>query len=235
MIDDPDIRGNLLFPNPEMQELAAENEMIARQASEAEWKAFNEGTMQRMNALGRQIGKAADMLESRSIPEDMRNDGLMLLAGVMQEAKRKVEAGEIAVPAGENLYDYALSTDETLQSQVQQVLDLQKTVQEIQEQNAVEAALAREKQLEAAQARFQAGNATETDVALLAGREEAQSMDVNRGVETDALRMNYHMQLAGTISTYYADSGDYWKGESAAAAEAAGLRRRAATRPNSPR
>lgn len=168
--------------------------------------------------LGTTLGSVAEALGTGAMPEDVIGAGYQLMYDLMNGVSREIRSGRIAVPAGENKYDYVIANTPRLQKQAEQLAGLQKEVEGIMATRAIEAAHDYDKKVEDAETRYLKGIATQEDLMMLHSRANPNS-DIN----DDETRMQFLAQLSGR-SMWYQDDGAFWKGDSAAAQ--AGMRLR---------
>lgn len=169
--------------------------------------------------LGTVLGGAVESLETGALPQDITGAGYQLMADVMNSVSREIRSGRIAVPAGENKYDYVISHVPQIREKADQLANLQRDVNNIMATRAIEAAHDYDKKVEDAELRFMRGHATQEDVMLLSSRANADGIDIN----DDKTRMQFRAQLSGR-SMWYDDDGAFWKSGSAAAEEGLRLR-----------
>ena len=168
--------------------------------------------------LGTTLGSVAEALGTGAMPEDVIGAGYQLMADLMNGVSREIRSGRIAVPAGENKYDYVIANTPRLQKQAEQLAGLQKEVEGIMATRAIEAAHDYDKKVEDAEIRYLKGIATQEDLMMLHSR-----ANPNADINDDETRMQFLAQLSGR-SMWYQDDGAFWKGDSAAAQ--AGMRLR---------
>ena len=208
------VSGTTPDPKQIMQERAYGGTML----SDAQARIRANQTTTGRQILGTQLGAVAEALGTGAMPEDVVGAGYQLMVDVMNGVSQQIRSGRIAVPAGENKYDYVIANTPHLKKKAEQLSALQKDVEGIMATRAIEAAHDYDKKVEDAEIRYLKGIATQEDLMMLHSRANPDA-DIN----DDETRMQFLHQLSGR-SMWYQDDGAFWKGDSAAAQ--AGMRLR---------
>lgn len=188
-------------------------------ASGATLPSYN--AVDKFSRYGKSIGAAANILDSGSLPEGIRESALLDLMSVEQEIRSRVSdpRNGISIPNGQNMYDYVLSLDEGLANRVAAVSGAQKQVNEIYAENALAEKQAHQTDIENWKAAILAGNGTPEMLAAIAAETDNTYIDISE----DEMYWTYKAQLRET-GMFFSDGGKFWQGGSAAAQEGNNLR-----------
>ena len=188
-------------------------------ASGATLPSYN--AVDKFSRYGKSIGAAANILNSGSLPEGIRESALLDLMSVEQEIRSRVSdpRNGISIPNGQNMYDYVLSLDEGLANRVAAVSGAQKQVNEICAENALAEKQAHQTDIENWKAAILAGNGTSEMLAAIAAETDNTYIDISE----DEMYWTYKAQLRET-GMFFSDGGKFWQGDSAAAQEGNNLR-----------
>ena len=167
--------------------------------------------------IGKTLGKAASVLATGALPEDMTYIGYGILNDVMNNVQARVENGYVTIPSGQNMYEYVISKDPELQQQVEQVNSLMNVVNNIKTENAKQAKLDEEQSLSDAIAAVDNLTATDDQIAMVASQAQLRNIDISKDIYRG--QMNFQLNRG----MWYEDDGEFWSGGSAAAQEGRNL------------
>jgi hypothetical protein len=207
---------------PSPQELMQQRAYGGTVRTDAETRRWANSITSGRQLLGTTLGGVVEALESGALPEDVTGAAHELLIDVMDGVSRRIRGGYIAVPAGENKYDYVIANTPHLKNKAEQLSGLQADVNNIMAERAVEAAKEYDRKVEDAMHRWFTGNATQEDLILIDENAKEVGAEVIRSDKTR--RDMRYMLNENAIVPYYKDDGSFWRGNSAAAQEGRRLR-----------
>lgn len=207
---------------PSPQELMQQRAYGGTVRTDAETRRWANSITSGRQLLGTTLGGVVEALESGALPEDVTGAAHELLIDVMDGVSRRIRGGYIAVPAGENKYDYVIANTPHLKKKAEQLSGLQADVNNIMAERAVEAAKEYDRKVEDSMHRWFTGNATQEDLILIDENAKEVGAEVIRNDK--ARRDMRYMLNENAIVPYYKDDGSFWRGNSAAAQEGQRLR-----------